>query len=751
MTRPINMGKRRAWAKVQLAKLAGKQIVDPPEFLKPLLEVVERENPQADTSEILRAYKVAEEKHEGQFRKSGEPFVTHPVAVAKILAELGASGEILQAALLHDTVEDTDYTLEELTEEFGPSVAHMVNGVTKLDKVVYGEAAQAETVRKMLVAMAKDIRVLLIKLADRTHNARTWDAMPADRRAVKAEETIEIFAPLAHRLGISSIKWELEERSFQALYPKVYEEIVRMVQERAPEREKLLKKVKKIIEEDLKTAHVKAQISARNKHYYSIYQKMIGRGKEFDEIYDLMGVRILVDTVSDCYATLGAIHAQWNPIHGRFKDYIAMPKFNMYQSLHTTVVGPEGKPVEIQIRTFDMHERAEFGLAAHWKYKAKNRGEDLVDNKPIDNKWLQSLIDWQNETDDSAEFIDSLKHEIGGTEVYVYTPAGEVKALPADSTPVDFAYAVHTDVGSRTIGARINGKMVPLSTVLNNGDTVQIITSKDNNAGPSRDWLDFVKSARARNKIKQWFSKERRDEYIEQGKSELVKYMRKQNMPYHRLITPEALSVLVDESRYSTLDNIYAALGSGDLQAKTIARKLLNIHGGEEAAEEEVIEEVTPFTKRKQQSSETGVYVNGVTGVDIKLAPCCHPVPGDEIFGFVTQGNGITVHRKACTNSKELMKQKDRLIDVSWSNNDKGTYTIELQVEALDKAGLLSEVVSTLAENKVSITSADVKTSDDRFALLNFVFEMADPHHLESVMKAVRQVDGVFDVYRKNG
>ncbi|MFT4245229.1 MAG: bifunctional (p)ppGpp synthetase/guanosine-3',5'-bis(diphosphate) 3'-pyrophosphohydrolase [Micrococcaceae bacterium] len=736
-------------------KYTGREIKNPPKLLKPLIEILAKQSPDEDLAPIIRAYNVAEENHRGQVRKSGEPYITHPVAVAAILAEFGAVGQTLVAALLHDTVEDTDYILEECTEDFGPTVAHLVDGVTKLDKVMYGEAAAAETVRKMIVAMAKDVRVLFIKLADRVHNARTWEFMPRDRAAVKSKETLEIYAPLAHRLGINQVKWELEELSFKVLYPKIYEEIVRMVQERAPEREKLLKKVENIIQKDLKTAHIDADISARNKHYYSIYQKMIGRGKDFDEIYDLMGVRVLVDTIQDCYATLGAIHAQWRPIHGRFKDYIAMPKFNMYQSLHTTVVGPEGKPVEIQIRTHDMHKRAEYGVAAHWKYKADMRGEQDDSAPTVDSNvdWVKSLVDWQAETDDPQEFLDSLKHEISGTEVYVYTPAGEVKALAANSTPVDFAYSVHTDVGHRTVGARVNGRMVPLSTVLQNGDTVQVITSKAQNAGPNKNWLDFVQSGRAKSKIKQWFTKERRGEAIEHGKTVLINYMRKQNLPFHRLVTSETLAALVDESKYSSLDNIWAALGNNELQPSTVSNKILSFHGGEEGASEDIAENTLPFKKKPPKTdANTGVEVNGMSDVMVKLAQCCRPVPPDKLIGFVTRGHGISVHRKDCKNVKALEHDKDRMVEVRWTSDPvtHNVYLAEIQVEGLDRSGLLSDVTKTLSEHQVNIISATVKTADDRFATSSFVFEIGDPHHLSNILKAVRQIDGVFDVYRKN-
>ncbi|MDQ1482878.1 MAG: diphosphokinase / guanosine-3,5-bis(diphosphate) 3-diphosphatase, partial [Actinomycetota bacterium] len=525
--------------------------------LEPLLSTVRSSHPKADLSIIERAYAVAEVAHRGQLRKSGDPYITHPLAVTSILAELGMTPDTLAAALLHDTVEDTAYSLKSMTTDFGEEIAMLVDGVTKLDKVTYGEAAQAETVRKMVVAMARDIRVLVIKLADRLHNARTWRYVSEESAQRKARETLEIYAPLAHRLGMNTIKWELEDLSFATLYPKVYDEIVRLVAERAPAREEYLTSVRENITRDLTATRIKAVVTGRPKHYYSVYQKMIVRGREFEEIYDLVAVRVLVESVRDCYAVLGALHARWNPVPGRFKDYIAMPKFNMYQSLHTTVIGPGGKPVEIQIRTHTMHRRAEYGVAAHWKYKedAPARTADPSagrkgDVGPVnDMAWLRQLLDWQSEISDPGEFLDSLRFEISAQEVYVFTPKGSVVALPAGSTAVAVAYAVHTEVGHHCIGGRVNGRLVPLESLLENGDVVEILTSKAEGAGPSRDWLTFVRSPRARNKIRQWFSKERREEAIDVGKDAIAKAMRKQGLPLQRLMTHESLTNLAAELR----------------------------------------------------------------------------------------------------------------------------------------------------------------------------------------------------------
>ncbi|GAA2723813.1 RelA/SpoT family protein [Cellulomonas aerilata] len=722
--------------------------------LGPLMHAIRTNHPKADLSVIERAYAVAEQAHRGQMRKSGDPYITHPVAVATILAELGMTTATLAAALLHDTVEDTEYSLDQLRKDFGPEVAMLVDGVTKLDKVSYGDAAQAETVRKMVVAMARDIRVLVIKLADRLHNARTWKFVPAASAERKARETLEIYAPLAHRLGMNTIKWELEDLSFATLYPKVYDEIVRLVAERAPAREEYLAVVRDQVGQDLRAAKMKATVSGRPKHYYSIYQKMIVRGRDFADIYDLVGVRVLVESVRDCYAALGALHARWNPVPGRFKDYIAMPKFNLYQSLHTTVIGPGGKPVEIQIRTHDMHRRAEYGVAAHWKYKevAKGQQSPVTDAAGNDMAWLRQLVDWQKETADPSEFLDSLRFEIAGAEVYVFTPKGDVIALPAGSTPVDFAYAVHTEVGHRTMGARVNGRLVPLDSTLENGDVIDVFTSKSETAGPSRDWLTFVKSPRARNKIRQWFSKERREEAIEQGKDAIAKAMRKQNLPIQRLLSHESLVGLAHEMRYADVSGLYAAIGEGQVSAATVVQRLVHAMGGETGAEEDIAETARPGrTARRVRTGDPGVEVKGMDDIWVKLAKCCTPVPGDQIMGFVTRGAGVSVHRTDCVNVESLRAQPERIVDVSWNSGGSTLFLVQIQVEALDRSRLLSDVTRVLSDHHVDILSATVSTTRDRVAMSKFVFEMAEPSHLASLLTAVRKIDGVFDVYRITG
>lgn len=713
-----------------------------------LVRTVRTHHPRADVSEMERAHDIARLAHAGQKRRSGEPYITHPVAVAQILAELGIGPKTICAALLHDTVEDTDYTLEQVRAEFGAEVAMLVDGVTKLDKVKYGDSAQAETVRKMIVAMSKDIRVLVIKLADRLHNARTWGFMPEESAKRKAKETLEIYTPLAHRMGIQTIKWELEDLAFAVLNPKIYQEIENLVAQRTPEREKFVTDVIAAVEEDLKSARIRGEVKGRPKQYYSIYQKMVLRGREFDEIYDLVGIRVIVNSVRDCYAILGSIHARWNPIPGRFKDYIATPKFNLYQSLHTTVIGPRGRPVEIQIRTPEMHHRAEFGVAAHWKYKqrvASGREESPITAQDTDMAWLAHISDWQAETDDPSEFLDSLRFEIGAKEVYVFTPKGRVIGLPAGATPIDFAYAVHTEVGHRTMGAKVNGRLVPLETVLVSGDVVEVLTSKNPDAGPSQDWLGFVKSTRTRNKIKQWFTKERRDEAIEQGKDSIARAMRKQNLPLQKLMTQESLSNVASQLRYEDVSGLYAAVGEGHISTQSIIEKVL-ANGQAEA--DDAPDFVLPSRRTNHRHSDSGILVRGAPDILVKLAKCCTPVPGDKILGFITRGQGVSVHQENCHNVQTLRDQPERIIDVSWSPSTKGVFLVHIQIEALDRAGLLSDVTRVLSEHHVNILSATVNTTQERLALSRFVFEMSDTMHLDRVLNAVRRIDGVYDVYR---
>ncbi len=753
------------------ARMLGCEISDDPlNPLLPIMQACRNHHPDEDLSILERAYRRAVIQHSSQRRKSGEPYIIHPLAVAQILADLGMGPLVVAAGLLHDTVEDTDYTLDECRAEFGDTVTGLVDGVTKLSKMEYGDSAQAETIRKMVVAMSRDVRVLVVKLSDRVHNARTWRYVKSSSAQKKARETLDVYAPLANRLGMNAIKTELEELSFKVLYPKIYNEIVVLVARRAGQRDVYLAQILAEINEDLDAQHIKAYVTGRPKDYFSIYQKMIVRGHDFANIYDLVGVRIIVDTIRDCYAALGAVHARWSPVPGRFKDYIAMPKLNMYQSLHTTVVGPGGKPVEIQIRTWDMHRRAEFGIAAHWKYKENGqagralstpdksdlkRGSD--DNQELseaDNlKWIQQLADWTSETPDSNEFLGSLKEDLGAAEVYVFTPKGKIVSLPASATPVDFAYAVHTEVGHRTMGARVNGRLVPLDTKLENGDTVEVLTSKSDNAGPSRDWLSFVKSPKARNKIRQWFSKERRTEAIEEGRDELTRAMRKRNLPIGTLLTTQALVGVADELNFPNPDAVFAAIGDGQISTQNVIAHLVKDAGSDEV-DEEVEQEALPLravANAKKKTSSLGVSVKGVDDVWVKLARCCMPVPGDRIVGFITRNQGVSVHRADCQNMIDLQRrQPERVVDVAWTST-KGLFMVRIQVEALDRQHLLSDVTRVLADHGVNILSGSQATGSDRVAISQFSFEMADPQHLNRLLAAVRKIDGVFDVYRVTG
>ena len=710
--------------------------------LAALTKIVKTAHPKADLTVIDRAYRVAEKYHEGQLRKSGEEYITHPLAVARILADLGSGPATIAAALLHDTVEDTEYSQEALEQEFGPEVGLLVDGVTKLDRVKFGDSAQSETMRKMVVAMSKDVRVLVIKLADRLHNARTWGFVSPESAKRKAQETIEIYAPLAHRLGISTMKVELEDICFAVLYPKVYEEIVSLVGQRNPLRNDYTQIVIAEIGQELKQGRVKAQIDGRPKQYYSIYQKMVLRGREFDDIFDLVGVRVVVATVKDCYAALGAIHARWSPLPGRFKDYIAMPKFNLYQSLHTTVVGPQGRAVEIQIRTLEMHHRAEFGVAAHWKYKAQAGKDD----KAVDLAWLKQLSDWQEETADPGEFLDNLRFEIGAKELYVFTPKGKVVGLAAGSTPIDFAYAVHTEVGHKTIGAKVNGRLVPLESKLQAGDSVEVLTSKSEGAGPSKDWLNFVGSPSAMAKIKHWFTQERREIATEDGKEALARGLRRKGLPVQSLLGSASLQKVAQEQSLTDIPALYSAIGQAQVSVATVIDRLKQLEGLTPEGQTEEIPIQVPKSLRQRKNESQGVLVKGDPDVMSKMARCCTPVPGDEITGFITRGEGVSVHRVDCKNVKSL--SKERLVDVSWADQARGVFMVQIQIEALDRSGLLSDVTRVLTENHVNILNASVSTGRDRVAISKFIFEMADPGHLDHLLNQVRKIEAVYDVYR---
>ncbi len=715
------------------------------ELLATLLAEFSRHRPDEDTATIVAAGKAALSAHDGQFRRSGEPYITHPVAVATIVAELGLDSQTVAAALLHDAVEDTGLSLESITDAFGEGVAKVVDGVTKLDRLQFDskEAQQAATIRKMLVAMADDWRVLLIKLADRLHNMRTLAVMPEWKQRRTAQETFDVYAPLAHRLGVQQVRWQLEDLAFATLHPKRYAEIEQMVADRAPQREEYLERVLVHVRQRMSDMGVAADVTGRPKHLWSIYEKMVVRGKEFDDINDLVAIRVVVDSEKDCWAALGAIHAIWAPVQGRFKDYINTPKFNMYQSLHTTVIGLDGKPVEVQIRTLEMHHRAEYGIAAHWGYKEK-------EDHSSEMAWLQRIADVDRQTDDPIEFLEALKLDLEQDEVYVFTPKGKVIALPARSTPVDFAYVIHTEVGHRCIGARVNGRLVPLETTLNSADTVEIFTSKSPTAGPSRDWLQIVASTRARNKIRQWFSRERREDAIENGREDLSRALRRDGLPLHKVLGSAALSEVAESMHLVDLDALYAAIGENQVSAQSIVQRLARaLRGGED---EQLPTTANRGTRGPRQGRRTGagVYVEGLDDVMIHLARCCTPVPGDQIIGFVTQGRGVSVHRADCSNATALAdRSKERLIEVEWDRGNDGVFVATIEVQAFDRARLLADVSRVVSEHHLNIVAARTATTPDRVSRMSFDVELADPTHLLTLISALKHLDGVFDAYRQ--
>ena len=722
----------------------------PTDSVDGVISILEKNHPGRDLSIVRRAHVVAMKAHHGQRRASGEPYITHPVAVATIVAELGLDEISASAALLHDAVEDTKVDLEQIRQEFGNEVAEIVDGLTKLDRLRFGskEAQQAASMRKLFVAMARDWRVLVIKLADRMHNMRTLGALPEWKRKRIARETFDIYAPLAHRLGIQEIKWQLEDLSFEAEHPKRFAEIAQMVATRAPRREVELAEVLDAMRRRLTDLGIEADVTGRPKHLWSIYEKMVVRSKEFDEITDLVAIRVIVPAEKDCWAALGVVHSLWPPVPGRFKDYINSPKFNLYQSLHTTVVGPHGKPVEVQVRTYEMHERAEHGIAAHWGYKESPQRSSGRGARSTDEiAWLQRIMDWERDTPDPQEFLETLKEDLEHDEIYVFTPKGEIMTLPAGGTPVDFAYAIHTEVGHRCVGARLNGRLVPLDAKLQSGDTVEIFTSKVPGAGPSRDWLKIVVSPRARNKIRQWFSRERREDAIESGREEVLKALRREGLPAQKLSGSATLVEVATGLGFADLDALYAAVGEGHTSARAVVQRLQR--DGLGPGVQLPTTAFQPRRARSRRPGSAGIYVEGLDDVMVRLSGCCTPVPGDEIIGFVTRGRGVSVHRVGCVNALSLAgRDGERLIEVEWDADRTGVFVAAIEIKSLDRSQLLADVAHVLAEHHVTILSSSSQSGADRVARMRFECELADAAHLDSLLGAIRQLEGVYDAYR---
>src|SRR5918992_1388663 len=720
----------------------GRQTPDP--GLELLIKEIRTRRPRSATRAVERAYEMAEVAHAGQSRKSGDPFITHPLQVATICAQLGLDETTVVAALLHDAVEDTEVSLVDVEREMGYDVALLIDGVTKLDRIRFrsAEQARAENLRKMMVATARDVRVLLIKIADRLHNMRTLEPLRPERRELIARETLEIYAPLAHRLGMYAIKWELEDLSFKTLHPKRFEEISGLVQQRQPERERQLEEIRNEILTKLRDVKIRAEVSGRPKHLYSIYEKLVLRGKSFEEIFDLIGVRVVVDNVRDCYAALGAIHTLYTPVPNRFKDYIAMPKFNMYQSLHTTLMGASGRPMEIQIRTREMHKAAEFGIAAHWLYKEQARGK----TPESEISWLQRVMDWQRDSLDPTDFMESLKIDLYADEAFVFTPKGDVIALPRGATPLDFAYSIHTEVGHRTVGARVNGRLVSLSHELVSGDSVEILTSKGP-ASPSRDWLRLVKTPRARNKIRQWFARERREDALAQGREALLQAMKKQGLPAERIAHGDAPGKVAEELKFADVDALFVAIGEGHLSPQSVTSRIMRAFDPEAAGGEP--ESGPPRRRKRRANRGKGIIVEGHDDLLVRLARCCTPVPGDRVVGFLTRGRGVSVHREDCPNAKSLSVADDeRMAEVWWDDRQQSTFVAAIQIDALDRTKLLRDVTAAISDHGIHILSSTTRARRDGIASLTFTLELGDPGHLQHVLQSVRRIDSVFDAYR---
>ena len=724
--------------------------------IKDILDRVKKNKRWPDTKIIQKAYSYALTHHGEQVRKSGEPYIIHPVDVAYTIADLGLDEKTICAALLHDVVEDTDVTYEDIKNEFGEEIAEMVDGVTKLKQIQYAsiEEHQVENYRKMFLAMGKDIRVIIIKLADRLHNMRTLEFLKRDRQIAIAQETMQLYAPLANRLGLYAMKWELEDLGFQYLYPEEYKELVKGIEQKREQRLKFIEKIMADIRVQLKKQHIEAEVTGRAKHLYSIYRKMMRDNKTLDQIYDLFALRIIVNSVKDCYTALGVVHEMYSPMPGRFKDYIAVPKPNMYQSIHTTLLGEKGTPFEVQIRTWDMHRIAEYGIAAHWAYKEANygskKGQKVVSVQEDKLAWLRETLEWQQEMQDPQEFLETLKTELFEDEVYVFTPKGAIKVLPRGATPIDFAYSIHAEIGNHMTGAKINSKMVPIITPVKNGDIVEIITS-DNSKGPSMDWLKFVKSSTAKNKIQQWFKKERKVENTEKGKDAIEKELKRIGISYTDLFKVEYINPMLERYKYKNVDEMYAAVGFGAISATRIIARMLIEYRKEHKEDkiEEKIEELEVRKDKKEKPSGSGIIVKGIDNCLVKLSKCCNPLPGDEIIGYITKGRGVSVHRKDCVNINELLKEENRIIDVQWYNQEKVKYTVEIEIYANDRNGLLADIVQKINDSKAKLLGVNARTNKERIALTEVTIEIDSLESLNKIIREIRKIDSVYEVNRK--
>ena len=724
--------------------------------IKDIIDKVKKNKRWPDTKIIQKAYNYALQHHGDQLRKSGEPYIIHPTNVAYLIAELGLDEKTICAALLHDVVEDTDVKNEDLVNEFGQEIADMVDGVTKLKKIEYAsiEENQVENYRKMFLAMGKDIRVIIIKLADRLHNMRTLQFLSKDRQIAISQETMQLYAPLANRLGLYAMKWELEDLGFQYLYPEEFNELVKGIEQKREERLKFIEKIMADIRVQLKKKHIEAEVTGRAKHLYSIYRKMQRDNKTLDQIYDLFALRIIVNSVKDCYASLGVVHEMYSPMPGRFKDYIAVPKPNMYQSIHTTLLGEKGTPFEVQIRTWDMHRIAEYGIAAHWAYKEANygskKGQKVVSVQEDKLAWLRETLEWQQEMQDPQEFLETLKTELFEDEVYVFTPKGAIKVLPRGATPIDFAYSIHAEIGNHMIGAKINSKMVPIITKIKNGDIVEILTS-DNSKGPSMDWLKFVRSTSAKNKIQQWFKRERKTENIEKGKEAIERELKRIGIEHSDIFKNEYINPMLERYKFKNLDDMYASVGFGAMSAtKVIARMLIEYRKEhKEDTIEEKIEELETTKTKNTKPSSSGIVVKGIDNCLVKLSKCCNPLPGDEIIGYITKGRGVSVHRKDCVNINDLLKEENRIIEVEWYNQEKVTYTVEVEIFANDRNGLLADIIQKINDSKAKILGVNARATKERIAVTEVTLEVDSLESLNKIIRELRKVDSVYEVNRK--